>query len=142
MRFVLDLVEIDAAEVDVPGIIVESLRLIYGQMQQVPMVDLAFSLKFVRILDSEKKARRYLSRLQETIEVSNPVLLKQPYNQDALLEILVSFKKLGYGNIMFREKIASLLQTMIEKETWIPLHDSSQVANLISCLRDIHVAKF
>lgn len=106
------------------------------------MVDLAYSLKFVRILDNEKKARRYISRLQETIEVSNPALLKQPYNQDALLEILVSFKKLGFGNLAFREKVASLLEAIIEKKMWIPFNDSSQVADLISCLRDIDVTKF
>ena len=62
--------------------------MIFMDMQNVPIVDLAYSLEFVHILGDERKIQRYLSRMMDTIEVTNPSLLKQVYNQEALIDIL------------------------------------------------------
>lgn len=62
--------------------------MIFLDMQNVPIVDLAYSLEFVHILSDERKIQRYLSRMMDTIEVTNPSLLKQVYNQEALIDIL------------------------------------------------------
>jgi len=74
--------------------------------------------------------------------MTNPVLLKQVYDQEALLTILHLFKQFGFGGIIFREKVATILLTMIEKETWIPQETSAEVADMISSLRDIDPVKF
>ena len=52
----------------------------YLNMQKVPVVDMAYSLEFVQILDDERKIFRYLQRINDTIELTNPSLLKQVYS--------------------------------------------------------------
>ena len=49
-------------------------------MQNVPIVDLALSLEFLKSLEDERKIMKYVSRFQETLEVTNPVVLKKAYN--------------------------------------------------------------
>ena len=118
------------------------MRLIFPSMQHVPIVDIAFSLDFVPLLEDERKMRRYISRLQETIEVSNHQILKQVYDQEALLTILCFFKRHGMGNLMFKEKIASYLQTMVNNKSWLELGSSQNVADMLSCLREIDPIKY
>lgn len=101
-------------DVDILNMMTESLRMIYVNMQLVPIVDIAYSLQFLPILGDENKITRYLSRLQDTIEMTNPVLLKQVYNQEAILTILEVFKGLQFGSILFKEKAAKILLTMVE----------------------------
>ena len=67
----------------------------------------------------------------------NPTLLKQVYNQEALLDILIFFRRYRMGTIVFREKIASFLSTIIEEKKWTELADSQSIADMISCLRDV-----
>ena len=67
----------------------------------------------------------------------NPTLLKQVYNQEALLDILIFFRRYRLGTIVFREKIASFLSTIIEDKKWTELADSQSIADMISCLRDV-----
>ena len=74
--------------------------------------------------------------------MTNPALLQQVYNQDALLEILCYFKRFKMGSLVFREKIAQILQTMVEKKKWVELSDSQKIADLIGCLREIDAIKF
>lgn len=107
--------------VDIGAIFQETLKTIFINMNRVPMQDLAFSLQFVTMLDSQKKAQRYLERLQDTIEVTNVAVMKQPFNQSALIDILGIYKSLGFGSSRFREKIASILNTMVEEKLWMPL---------------------
>ena len=67
-------------EADPKSIMSNCLRIAFIDMQNVPIVDLALSLEFLSSLDDERKITRYVSRLQETLEVTNPVILKKAYN--------------------------------------------------------------
>ena len=75
IRFAADLADEEMDEVDCLLIVKQSLRTIYSNMQNTPIVDLAFSLHYVSVLDDERKARKFLARLQDTIEMTNPTLL-------------------------------------------------------------------
>jgi hypothetical protein len=59
-----------------------------------------------------------------------------------MLTILHLFKVYGFGSLVFRDKVATILMTMIEKGTWIPQESSATVAHMISCLRDIDPIKY
>ena len=49
-------------------------------MHQTPVIDLAFSLHYVPLLADERKVTKYLNRLQDTIELTNPALMQDIYN--------------------------------------------------------------
>ena len=49
-------------------------------MQNVPLSDIAFAVQYVQILDDERKIRRFVTRLRDTIEMTNPALLQKVYN--------------------------------------------------------------
>ena len=72
----------------------------------------------------------------------NPALLKQVYDQEALLDILIFYRRYRLGAIVFREKIASFLQKIIEDKKWIDQVDSQNIADMISCLRDVDPVKY
>ena len=64
MRFALLLVEQqeateEAASDHLVSILQHCLRLTYINMSKLPVVDVAFSLEFVPMLDDQKKMRRY-----------------------------------------------------------------------------------
>ena len=111
-------------------------------MQYTPVLDLAYTLHHVPLLEDERRMRKYLARMQDTFEMINPTLLRDAYNQAALLQILTYFKRWGVGSALFREKIADILQTMVEKKLWNEMTASGEIADMISCLRDIDVRKY
>ena len=111
-------------------------------MHNVPIVDLSFSLDCLPVLRDYKLIEKFTLRVQDTFEMVNPALLKQVYNQEALLDILVFFRQYRLGAIIFREKIATLLQQMIADDKWIKQKDSQKIADMVSCLRDIDTVKF
>lgn len=117
-------------------------RHMYSRMHYVPIVEIAYALKFVQVMRDKRKIMRFINRVQETIEVTNPQLLPQVFNQGALLEILKFFKKHQLGSLSLREKVALILQKMIEEKLWVKLSGSAELTDLISCLRDIDVARF
>jgi hypothetical protein len=51
------------SEIDILNIVTESMRLIYANMHNVPIVDIAYSLQYLPILGDEKKINRFLLRL-------------------------------------------------------------------------------
>ena len=66
IRFAADLAEQgdeETEEVDCLLIVKQCLRTIYSNMQNTPIVDLAYSLHYLSVLDDEKKARKYVARL-------------------------------------------------------------------------------
>ena len=54
-----------------------TIRFVYEHMRHVPMVDLAASLTFLSQLGDDRKILRYLAKVEELIELTNPKLLKQ-----------------------------------------------------------------
>ena len=49
-------------------------------MQYTPVLDLAYTLHHVPLLEDERRMRKYLSRMQDTFEMINPTLLRDAYN--------------------------------------------------------------
>ena len=78
-------------------------------MRYVPLVDLAFSLEFLNLLGSDKKAMRFLKKLEEHIELTNPKLIKG-LNQISLMNIMIFFRANNLGSYEFFNKCAQLLE--------------------------------
>ena len=114
-----------------------ALRLVFSKMRYVPLVDLAFSLEFLNLLGSDKKAMRFLKKLEEHIELTNPKLIKG-LNQISLMNIMILFRANNLGSYEFFNKCAQLLEGEIQKDTWQKL-DSNQIADLLSALRMVNV---
>jgi acyl-CoA-binding protein len=85
---------------------------------------------------------RYLQRVNDTFELTNVSLLKHALNKDALLTILQMFKQANFGTSAFKDKIATILQTIVQKNLWETTKSSSEIADLISCLRSVDPIKF
>eukprot|EP00354_Favella_ehrenbergii_P003693 CAMPEP_0170450604 /NCGR_PEP_ID=MMETSP0123-20130129/82_1 /TAXON_ID=182087 /ORGANISM="Favella ehrenbergii, Strain Fehren 1" /LENGTH=119 /DNA_ID=CAMNT_0010711935 /DNA_START=590 /DNA_END=950 /DNA_ORIENTATION=+ len=109
---------------------------------QGPIVDVAFSLELLPLLDDERKIQKYLMRVRDLFEVTSPAMLKQVYDQDALTVILVAFKRYQLCSITFKERIALLLQNIVKNKKWKPIRDSKELADITSCLRDIEGNNF
>lgn len=58
------------------------------------------------------------------------------------MAILVHFRRYRTGSVEFRQKIATLLQTMVENGRWADLGDSMKIADMLGCLRDIDVFEY
>ena len=86
-----------------------ALRLVFSKMRHVPLVDIAFSLQFIDLLDSDKKAARFLKKLEEHIELTNPKLIKG-LNQTSLMDIMITFRANKLGSYEFFNKCAQLLE--------------------------------
>ena len=99
----------DVEGLDLIQIVKQALRIVYSNMHNVPVVDIAFALQCLPVLQDSKTIQKFTLRLQDTFEMVNPALLKQVYNQESLLDILIFFRRYRLGKISFREKIASFL---------------------------------
>ena len=111
-------------------------------MHRVPIVDIAFSLELLPLLEDDRKIARYLTRARDTFEMTNQALLKQAYDQQALIIILNVLKRNGYASLQFKERMALMIQNIVQEKNWQSIEDSRELANLISCLRDIDASKF
>ena len=77
-------------------------------MRHVPLIDISLSCQYLHLLQSPKKIMRYVSKIEELIEFTNPKLLKQ-VNSEALLMIMQVFRAYNMGSREFNDKCASIL---------------------------------
>lgn len=94
------------------------MRAIYASMHRVPIVDIAFSLELLPLLEDDRKIARYLARAKDIFEITNPALLKQAYDQDALIVILNVLKRNGYASLEFKERMALMMQNIVQEKQW------------------------
>ena len=84
------------------------MRFIFDRMRHVPMIDIGLSCQYLNLLQSPKKILRYISKIEELIEFTNPKLLKQ-VNTEAFLMIMQVFRAYNLGSREFIDKCASIL---------------------------------
>ena len=77
-------------------------------MRHVPMIDIGLSCQYLHLLQSPKKIFRYVQKIEELIEFTNPKLLKQ-VNTEAFLMIMQVFRAYNMGSREFVDKCASIL---------------------------------
>ena len=86
-------------------------------MRHVPLHDLSFAMQFLQLLGSDKKAIRFMKKLEEYIELTNEKLIKG-LNQESLINIMINFRTQSMGSYEFFNKCATLLEGEISMGRW------------------------
>ena len=96
---------------------INSVRVAYNNIRNLPLVDVAMSLRYLVLLNDEKKVQKFLVKLQNHIETTNPQLIKKP-NQFAILEIMRFYRSLMMLSSQMTETFLSLLKTELKNKRW------------------------
>lgn len=106
----------------------EMITYVFKQIKDLPLDDVADTLQFLEGAEN-KKADKFLQRLQDHLTLTNPKLLKEP-TATALIQFTVVFHAMRLGNVEFWKKMTSLLENTLKEQSL----DSDELVQLFSCL--------
>ena len=115
------------------------IKFIFERMRNVPIIDLAVSFQYLPLLGSDKKILRFLTKVEEMIELTNPKLLKH-VEVNAFISIMLIFRESKIGSQEFKDKCALVLQNCLERNRWTQL-TGEDIAALLSCLTKNDIKK-
>ena len=129
----------DEKEFDMRPMFRDSIKVVFNHMRNLPLIDISAALRYIGLLENEKKMHKFITKLQNHLEMTS-IHLFQNANQHSVIEILRFFRQINVQSHQLTEKCAELLKIQIDENGWEPL-DSLQIGNLLSSMKSIDVQK-